>query len=254
VRRISINTPLVLSLAFVALAAIALLVQVPPLLGALVTPRPGADPTQARLGEFLTGHEQDLVVYRDRFNGRSMFFMPSPPRRTRVTLPPPVDDDGGEPAPPPPRPTVYEGPSVLFVVGDEVWFHDGVRVRVGEEGSNGVTVISSSPPWEVKLGHRGGEFPVVLFERAQPGLDEKPRGPQLTPGLVQVKNDDQTVKAEDQMAKAEDQTVKADERTVKADDQKVKDDDRTVKAKDQMVKDSDETEEPAGDGTGPQAP
>jgi len=219
VRRISINTPLVLSLAFVALAAIALLVQVPPLLGALVTPRPGADPTQARLGELLAGHQEDLAVYRDRFNGRSLFFMPQPPRTKRVALPPPVDDDGDEPRPPPPRPTVYEGPSVLFVLGDEVWFHDGVRVRVGEEGSNGVTVISSSPPWEVKLGHGGGEFPVVLFERAQPGLDEKPRTPQHTPGLVPVKNDDQTVKDDDQ-----------------------------------TVKDDDQTKETAGDGAGPQTP
>jgi hypothetical protein len=240
VRRISINTPLVLSLAFVALAAITLLVQVPPLLGALVTPRPGADPTQARLGEFLTGHEEDLVVYRDRFNGRSLFFMPRPPSRTRAPLPPPVDDDGDEPAPPPPRPTVYEGPSVLFVLGNEVWFHDGVRVRVGEEGPNGVTVISSSPPWEVKLGHRGGEFPVVLFERAQPGLDEKPRGPQHTPGLVPVKDDDQAVNDNDQKVKDDDQAVKDEGQKVKDDGQKVKDDGQT--------------KETAGDGAGPQTP
>jgi hypothetical protein len=193
VRRISINTPLVLSLAFVALAAIMVLAQLPPLLGALVTPRPGADPTQVRLGEFLAGHEEDLATYRDRFNGRSLFFMPPPPRHQRVMAPPPPSNGDDKPPPPPPRPTVYEGPSVVFVLGDEVWFHDGVRVRVGEEGPNGVTVVSSNPPWEVRLGYGGGEFPVVLFERAQPGLDEEPPpSSQYTPGLVPVKDDDQT--------------------------------------------------------------
>jgi hypothetical protein len=189
VRRISINTPLVLSLAFIAVATISVLVQLPPLLEALITPRPGTDPTQARLSEYLTGHDEDLATYRGRFDGRSLFIKPQPPPRSRPAPPPPVNEGPDEPPPPPPARN-YEGPTVLFVLGDEVWFHDGLKVRVGEEGPNGVSVISSDPPWTVRLGHRGGEHDIVLFERSQPGLAEKPRAQRPLPGLVRVENDD----------------------------------------------------------------
>jgi hypothetical protein len=205
VRRISINTPLVLSLAFLALAAITLLVQLPPLVVALVTPRPGADPTHARLDEYLASHEDDLATYRDRFDGRSLFFMPSAPRDEEPPPPQPQpDDEPKEAPPPPPPPRSYEGPSVLFVLGDEVWFHDGVRARVGEEGSNGVTVISSDPPWEVKLRFRGGEFKIELFDRSYPGLDDRPPAQPPVPGLVRVESkDDSPEKPEGEGARTE---------------------------------------------------
>ena len=81
--RISINTPLVTSTVFIAVAAIAVLAQLPPLLEALVTPRPGADPTQARLSEYLAGHDEDRATYRGRFDGRSLFVKPQPPPRSQ---------------------------------------------------------------------------------------------------------------------------------------------------------------------------
>jgi hypothetical protein len=190
VPRISINTPLVTSAAFVAVAAITVVAQLPPLLEAMVTPRPGADPTQARLGEYLTGADEDLDTYRERFDGRSLFIKPPPPPRERPAPPPPPPDDGEEAPPPPPPPRNYEGPTIKFVLGDEVWFHDGVKVRVGEEGSNGVSVITSNPPWTVRLGYRGGEHDIVLFDRSQPGLAEEPQAPEPMPGLVRVEPDD----------------------------------------------------------------
>jgi hypothetical protein len=193
VPRISINTPLVTSTVFIAVAAIAVLAQLPPLLEALVTPRPGADPTQARLNEYLAGHDEDRATYRGRFDGRSLFIKPQPPPSVKVALPPPPDVGDDEPPPPPPPPRNYEGPTVMFVLGDEVWFHDGVRVRVGEEGTNGVSVISSDPPWTVRLGHRGGEHDLELFDRSQPGLEneaEKPKTQTRMPGLVPVESDD----------------------------------------------------------------
>jgi hypothetical protein len=203
VPRISINTPLVVSLVVIAVAAIAVLAQLPPLLEALVTPRPGADPTQARLSEYLAGHDEDRATYRGRFDGRSLFVKPQPPPRPRAAPPPPPPDDDGPPPPPPP-PRTYEGPTVLFVLGDEVWFHDGVRIRVGQEGSNGVSVITSDPPWTVRLGFRGGEHDVMLFDRSQPGLAEKPRAQVGMPGLVRVEpDDDETRKPRDDGAQRE---------------------------------------------------
>ena len=193
--RISINTPLVTSTLFIAVAAITVLAQLPSLLEALVTPRPGTDPTQARLDKYLTGHDEDLATYRGRFDGRSLFVKPQPPPRTRVAPPPPPpDNDRDDPPPPPPPPRSYEGPTILFVLGDEVWFHDDVKVRVGEEGPNGVSVISSDPPWTVRLGHRGAEHDIVLFERSQPGLAEKPQTQPPMPGLVRVEPDDDETK------------------------------------------------------------
>jgi len=190
VPRISINTPLVLSAVFIAVAAITVLAQLPALLDALVTPRPGADPTQARLSEYLAGHDEDRATYRGRFDGRSLFVKPQPPRRERVAPPPPPPDDDDKTPPPPPPPRTYEGPTIKFVLGDEVWFHDGVKVRVGQEGSNGVSVIASDPPWTVRLGHRGGEHDIELFDRAQPGLTEEPPTQKPMPGLVPVESDD----------------------------------------------------------------
>ncbi|MHC4219059.1 MAG: hypothetical protein ACYSU7_11455 [Planctomycetota bacterium] len=190
-RKITINTPLVVSVAFIAAAAIMILLQLPPLLGAMFTPRPAADPTQPRLALYLAGHDDNQVTYRARFDGRSLFFKPQPKRRPPP--PPPTRDDTVE-RPPPPLPPVdrtYKGPSVRFVLGDEVWFHDGVKVRVGDEGSNGVTVIESNPPWSLKLGHGGGEFDIELFERSFPGLAEEAETPRPLAGLVQVVNENE---------------------------------------------------------------
>jgi hypothetical protein len=189
--RVSINTPLVASAVFIAVAAITALVQMPPLLEALVTPRPGADPTQTRLDEYLAGHTEDLDTYQARFDGRSLFVKPRPPSPPKPPPRPIVPDKDEPEAPkPPPVPRAYEGPSVNFVLGDEVWFHDGLRVRVGEKGANGVTVIASDPPWTVTLGHGGGEYEIVLFERKHEGLEDRPRARGPTPGLVRVETED----------------------------------------------------------------
>ena len=113
-RRISINTPLVLSLAFIAVATISVLVQLPPLLEALITPRPGTDPTQARLSEYLTGHDEDLATYRGRFDGRSLFIKPQPPPRSRPAPPPPVNEGPDEARPRHRRATTRARPSCSY--------------------------------------------------------------------------------------------------------------------------------------------
>ena len=62
-------------------------------------------------------------------------------------------------------------------------------VRVGETGANGVTIISSDPPWMLRLGHDGGEYDYELFRRTYPGLEATPRSPGPTPGLKPVEPD-----------------------------------------------------------------
>lgn len=185
-RLIPINTPLVVSTAFLIVAGITVLSQLPNVAGAIFAPRPGEDPTRARLAEYLERHDEDLGIYRARFDGRSLFFRPQAPRRkTAAPPPPPPDDDTPAPLKPLIPPT-YKGPTPRYVVGDDVWFHDGVKVRVGETGANGVTIISSDPPWKLRLGHGGGEYDYQLFERTYPGLDATPRSPGPTPGLKTV--------------------------------------------------------------------
>jgi hypothetical protein len=190
VRRIPINPPLIVSAAAIVLATVIALWHLPQVLGALITPTPGDDPTQARLQQYLVAHAEDLATYRDRFDGRSLFFKPQPPIRT-VSTPPPRREAPKVTGPPKPPPVArtYGGPSVNFVLGDEVWFHDGERVRVGEEGSNGVTVISADPPWSVRLGHLGGEYEIELFKRTYPGFADAPHKPRPVPGLVEVQPD-----------------------------------------------------------------
>ncbi len=126
-----------------------------------------------------------------------MFFKPKPPPKPRATPPPkPAIVQRDEPKPPPTpvepsAPRTYQGPSIMFVLGDEVWFHGGLRVSVGDE-KDGVKVLASDAPWSVTLGHMGGEYTLDLFNfsRETPGLSEKPaRSRKPVPGLKIVEAD-----------------------------------------------------------------
>lgn len=166
--RWSINIPLSASVAAIAFAVIVMSVQLSSLASAMLTPRLQDDPTRARLDEYLVEHETSLGAYRDRVEGRSLFFKPKPYPRPEKPAPKIVDRDPVEPVPPPEPagpPSTYSGPRILFVLGDEVWFHNGMHLSVGEE-SDGVTVIASSAPWSITLGHDGGEYDIDLFKRS----------------------------------------------------------------------------------------
>jgi len=163
--RVPINIPLVASIIAIAFASLVMAAQLADLAGAVLTPRPREDPIRARIDNYLVEHADGMKTYRGRFDGRSLFFKPKPPvlpRKPvivdRTPAPPPP-----EPGPEPPRLT-YAGPSVSFVVGDEVWFHNGLHASVGGE-VDGVTIIASNPPWSVTLGYGGGEYPIELFKK-----------------------------------------------------------------------------------------
>lgn len=146
--------------------------------------RSGAESVQPDLVEpLLVRHEELIDVSRRRFDGRSAFFLPRPPARPKP--PPPVRDVAPPPPPPPPPdpgppppPANYGGPRPRSVMGDVVFFETASpdRLRVGEEGG-GVTVIATSPPWNVRLGWSGGEYDVDIWgDRVSDLFSQNPFG------------------------------------------------------------------------------
>ncbi|MCZ6852117.1 MAG: hypothetical protein O7F17_10800 [Planctomycetota bacterium] len=191
VHRLGLNTTLLVNIAAIAVATVVFAANMPMLLGAALSPRLGDEKTVSLLSQYLAVHDTDLVQYQQRFNGRSVFFKPIPPRPKLRPPPAPVEivKAPPEPPPPPPIPEEYTGPSIVFVLGNEVWFTDGLTLSVGEE-DQGVKVLSCDPPWTVRLAHAGGEYDVVLLERSFPGFETASREPQPTPGIVRVAEPD----------------------------------------------------------------
>ncbi len=189
--RLPFNVPLVASVIAIAYASLVMVAQLSELAGAVLTPRPGEDPTQARIDAYLAEHADGMNTYRARFDGRSLFFKPKrppPPPRPVVERTSPVERPS-TPLPDPGPPMTYGGPSIRFVVGDEVWFHDGVHASVGET-VNDVTIIASDPPWTVTLGYAGGEYPIELFERKELFRDQPNKTSSATfPGLKSVRSE-----------------------------------------------------------------
>ena len=174
--RWSINIPLAAGVAAIFFAVTLMSVKISSLVSATLTPGLQDDPTRERLDDYLVEHETVLDAYRDRFVGRSLFVKPKHYPRPKKVKAPVVNR--GPVKPPPPRepkgpPDDYPGPSILFVLGDEVWFHNGMHVSVGEE-SGGVTVIASDAPWSVTLGHADGEYHIDLFRKSTLFASERP--------------------------------------------------------------------------------
>jgi hypothetical protein len=180
--RIRLERPFLISAAAILVAAIVVAVQLPALSQAIFSHGLQEDPVQARVAGHLKGHKDDHLKYVQRFNGRSLFNKPLPPRTTQVATAPraiektePVKVETG----PPPS---YGGPAVMFVLGNEVWFRNGLTLSVGEEGQ-GVKVIAADPPWKVTLGHSGGQYDIELFKKIDLFKDNKPRAQRDFPGL-----------------------------------------------------------------------
>lgn len=123
-----------------------------------------ADP----LAEVAKESEEFFAASKRRFDGRSVYALPTPPvRRPRVVEQPRPVEPPKDPGPPPP-PATYAGPAPTSIIGDVVVFTDlpesDRRIRVGETKS-GITVIESNGPFTCKLGHLGGTYVVSLFPR-----------------------------------------------------------------------------------------
>ncbi|MSR33673.1 MAG: hypothetical protein EXS12_02560 [Phycisphaerales bacterium] len=120
-----------------------------------------ADPA-ATLENSLKTHDQLAKIDRDRFDGRSAFFMPVAPVRI-IPKPPPPKVEKPLPPPAPVIPLEYLGKKPIAILGPMVYF-DNFQIKVGEE-SNGIKVIATNAPWNVKLGYEGGEYEVAIWEQ-----------------------------------------------------------------------------------------
>jgi hypothetical protein len=167
-QRMSLTGPFGLSVAAIAIVVIALAVWLPTLFAAVFISGMGGAKPQQEVASLLDKHKEAMTTYQERFNGRSAFFRPppkpAPPPPEVKYVPPPLPPDPG----PPPIPPQYTGPSLMALMGEEAWFKPPTAgdkrmvLRVGEEKS-GVTLLSTNPPWSVKVSHRGGEYTLTLF-------------------------------------------------------------------------------------------
>lgn len=119
--------------------------------------------------EQIERYNKSFGGYVSQIDGRSMFFVPGPPRRSS-----PPTTESSEPKPPP-APTRYEGPALIGLASDAVFFNDGKTVRVGEQ-SGSVKVKSIDPPWSATLVWEGSEFVVGLFDRDRVILPSEKKG------------------------------------------------------------------------------
>jgi hypothetical protein len=150
------------------------------LLLALLTFGGNVDPATT-LENSLKKHEQLAKVDRDRFDGRSAFFMPPAPVRN---IPKPAPPPKIEKPLPPPAPVIsaeYRGEKPKSVLGPIVYF-ENFQIKVGEE-NNGIKVLATNAPWSVKLGYEGGEYEVVLWTRSKEDFFTNKWPTTRTPGI-----------------------------------------------------------------------
>jgi len=128
---------------------------------------------QANVISRILEDNQLLERSQERFVGRSIFYIPKEPRRpTRPAppTPPRVETEPPPPPPPPPPPSApskYAGPGIRGILGNEVFFDNGSRIKVGDSG-DGVNVLKINGPFSVRLGWRSGEYEVSLFAEQVP--------------------------------------------------------------------------------------
>ncbi len=184
-RPLAINTPLLINTAAIAVAVWMFGSKLPALPSALFTEGLGNDETSAFLSEYVENHAVDLETYKARIDGRSVFFLPPAPRDP-IPIKLVQEEDPPGPPPPPPTPPRYTGPSVRFLVGNEVYFHDGLRIKLGEE-KQGVRVLAVDAPWTVNVAYAGGEYELPVFKRLFPGIKEPSETRHApTPGMLFV--------------------------------------------------------------------
>ncbi len=200
-QHLHLRRPLLLSTVGLVVAGIVLVVPLPGLLAAMFTTSIGHDRAGENMQAYLAAHETNLATYRERFEGRSLFFRPPAPVVRLASTETSKKEPDAAPLPPP-VPTTYGGPVVIAVIGDQVWFKskDNLKLRVGEEGS-GVKVLASNPPWTVKLAYAGGEYDVPVFKDYQTKFSSNPLTERPTPGIVFANTADRAVKVPGQVGR-----------------------------------------------------
>jgi hypothetical protein len=192
---VSLNATALATLIAVALASIILLAGAASVVASAFAGSIHEDQPKDVLDRLVGEHQTTIKQYQERFKNRYVFFKPPP--AYKPPPPPPVDDT---PPPPPvdttPKTSVtYQGPSIAWVIGDDVYFNLNpptqtekyLRVKVGEERS-GVKVLNlDKMPRTVRVAHGGGEYDVKVFGDSSLSsalFPTTPRPSVLTPGLI----------------------------------------------------------------------
>lgn len=182
--RLLTNRMLSMSLLAIVVATVVVVFQLPGLMSSLLTPSISGDKTREELDQSLQNHQIKTIAFRDRFVGRSIFFMPDPPRPPIVQAPiEPIDTTPKEqPKPPPPTiPDKYGGPEILALLGDQVHVTGPKILKLGvEDPSLGLTVLEFVPPWSVKVqwlkkpgNYAPGTYVVEMFQRGDDSVLSK---------------------------------------------------------------------------------
>jgi hypothetical protein len=120
--------------------------------------------------------EKNPIMERSesRFSGRSIFYVPKEPRRPAPPDTPRVEPEEAPKPEPTPKPepvqsvpSKYAGPGIRGILGNEVFFDSGKRIKVGES-ADGVDVLKINGPFSIRLGWKTGEYEVSLFAEEIP--------------------------------------------------------------------------------------
>ena len=150
-------SPLGLSIVAITMILIVLAVELPALVSSTGTAIFSNVPEKDTNADLIEQHKMVMQTDRDRFNGRSFFFMPPSPPRPKPKVDKPK---AAAPPPPPPPPKVnttppkpsypknYTGPDLEAIVGPTAFFRAGsgklIIVNVGDTKQD-IEVLGTDP-------------------------------------------------------------------------------------------------------------
>ncbi len=140
--------------------------EVPAFVSALMLPRGVGKETVAQSAQRTEQYNAAFDGYLAQVDGRSMFFVPAPPRQAAKTEDKAKDDK-------PSVPTSYGGPKIIAMINDKVWFDDNTSASIGADENSGLKVVGLNTPWGARIAWRGVEFDVPLFDRTTERFIEK---------------------------------------------------------------------------------
>ena len=193
---VSLNGSLAVSLVAVLLVCIAVAVGAYAVLASAMTGSIHEGLPKVVIDDLVAKHDKKTDEYLTRFNERYVFFKPPP----KPVVRPPVVENTPPPPPPvvdttPKAPATYQGPSIAWVIGEDVYFNlvpatateKYMRLRVGEE-HNGLKILNTeNMPRSVRVAHMGGEYDVKVFGEGMATntlFPTTPRPSILVPGFI----------------------------------------------------------------------
>ncbi len=207
-QRFGINTSAAVSLVVILVTIVAILMQIPRLWNAAWGSTSDEQTPADTLARFVADHEDIHQTYQSRFDGRSVFHTPPPtPRRAAPRPKPPVETEP-EPEPEPidtGPPAMYQGPSLIAIVGNEAWFkppREGeniLQIPVGEE-KGGVELVSIDSIFSATVRYRDGEYDISLFGdwNQDAPFKDKSSPAKPVPGMIDVQPEESEVIQEEE--------------------------------------------------------